>query len=116
MYVCVLTNTTRNLSIELIPNLMLPEYHTFPTADDADRLKTNLMIVNSKFMKLINQQAEFEQKEQEGLEVLSLQQANLRVETSLKHMLLVELAVIAVIGVGQYLVMRRFVNRLGKMH
>lgn len=110
-----MTNTSTNLSVELIPNLMLPEFASFPTADDADRLQRHLFVVNSKFMQLINQQAEFEQKEQQGLEVRSSHQANLRVETSLKHMLLVELVVIAAIGLGQYLLMRRFVNQIKKM-
>lgn len=41
--------------------------------------------------------------------------ANLRVEERLKHMLLVELVVILVIGLGQYLIMRAFVNRIKKM-
>lgn len=65
----MLSNTTTNISVELIPNLMLPEFKTFPTADDANKLQRHLFTVNSKFMGLINQQAEFEKKEQEGLEV-----------------------------------------------
>lgn len=65
----MLSNTTSNISIELIPNLMLPEFKTFPTAEDANTLQRHLFTVNSKFMGLINQQAEFEHKEQEGLEV-----------------------------------------------
>lgn len=110
-----MANTTRNISVELIPNLMLPEFSSFPTADDADRLQRNLFVVNSKFMQLINQQAEFEHKEQQGLEVGAFHQANLRVEASLKHMLLVELGVIVAIGLGQYLIMRAFVNKVKKM-
>lgn len=66
-----MSNTTNNVSIELIPNLMLPEFSSFPTADDADKLQRHLFVVNSKFMQLINQQTEFEQKEQLGLEVSS---------------------------------------------
>lgn len=64
-----MSNTTQNVSLELIPNLMLPEFSSFPTADDADKLQRHLFVVNSKFMQLINQQSEFEQKEQLGLEV-----------------------------------------------
>ena len=115
MYVCVMTNTTNNLSIELIPNLMLPEFSSFPTADDADRLQRNLFVVNSKFMQLMNQQTEFEEKEQQGLEVESGHKANMRVENSLKHMLMIELCVIVVIGFGQYIIMRSFVNKIKKM-
>ena len=48
---------------------MLPEFESFPTADDANKLQRTLFTVNSKFMSLINQQADFEKKEQEGLEV-----------------------------------------------
>jgi hypothetical protein len=70
--VCVLSNTTTNVTVELIPNLMLPEFKTFPTAEDANTLQRHLFTVNSKFMGLINQQAEFEHKEQEGLEVSDL--------------------------------------------
>jgi hypothetical protein len=66
-----MSNTTTNLSVELIPNLMLPEFKSFPTADDADRLQRHLFVVNSKFLQLINQQTEFEHKEQQGLEVTS---------------------------------------------
>ena len=66
-----MSNTTQNVSLEIIPNLMLPEFSSFPTADDADKLQRHLFVVNSKFMQLINQQTEFEQKEQLGLEVSS---------------------------------------------
>ena len=67
-----MSNTTNNISLELIPNLMLPEFKSFPTAEDANTLQRHLFTVNSKFMGLINQQAEFEHKEQEGLEVADL--------------------------------------------
>lgn len=95
--------------MELIPNLMLPDQETFPTSEDADELQRALFVANSKFMELINLQTEFEGKEQEGL------QANLRVEAGLKNMMFIELVIIIAIGLVQYLVMRRFVNKIKRM-
>lgn len=109
IYVCVLSNTTQKIAVELIPNLVLPDQSTIPSADDADMLQRNLFVTNSRFMELINEQKDFEQKEQEGLE------ANLRVEKGLKNMMFLELLVIVVIGIGQYFIMRAFVNKIKKM-
>lgn len=95
--------------MELIPNLMLPDQETFPTSEDADELQRALFVANSKFMELINLQTEFEGKEQEGL------QANQRVEAGLKNMMFIELVIIIAIGLVQYLVMRRFVNKIKRM-
>ncbi len=109
VYVCVLSNTTQYIAVELIPNLMLPEFTSLPTADEADKLQRALFVTNSKFMEVINQQTEFEKREQEGLE------ANFRVESGLRKMMFIELSIIVVIGVGQYLLMRQFVNKVKRM-
>ena len=69
IYVCVMTNTTKKINVELVPNLALPEMQSFPTADDAGQLQRELFVLNSKLMELINQQAEFERNEHIGLEV-----------------------------------------------
>lgn len=37
-------------------------------------------------------------------------------ESSLKHMLMVELGIIMAIGLGQYLIMRGFVNKIKQMY
>lgn len=39
----------------------------------------------------------------------------MRVESSLKSMLMIELSVIVVIGFGQYMLMRAFVNKIKRM-
>jgi len=58
--------------VELVPNLMLPDMESFPTADDAGELQRELFVLNSKMMELINQQTEFEKNEQAGLEVVTI--------------------------------------------
>lgn len=109
VYVCVLSNTTQYIAVELIPNLMLPEFNYIPTSEDADKLQRALFVTNSKFMEVINQQSDFERREQEGLE------ANFRVESGLRKMMFIELSIIVVIGIGQYLLMRQFVNKVKRM-
>lgn len=49
---------------------MLPDQDSFPTRDEAGTLHRELFVTNSKLMELINQQQEFEEKEQQGLEVV----------------------------------------------
>ena len=88
---------------------MLPDQESLPTADDADKLQRALFVANSKFMEVINQQTDFERKEQEGVE------ANFRVESGLRKMMFIELAVVVVIGCFQYLLMRQFVNKIKRM-
>ena len=60
-------------------------------------------------MEVINQQTDFERKEQEGIE------ANYRVETGLRKMMFIELGVVVFIGIFQYLLMRQFVNKIKRM-
>ena len=60
-------------------------------------------------MEVINQQTDFERKEQEGIE------ANFRVETGLRKMMFIELGVVVFIGIFQYLLMRQFVNKIKRM-
>lgn len=105
IYVCVKSNTTEKIAVELIPNLMILDQESFPTKDDADTLARALFVANSKFMELINLQTEFEKREQEGLD------ANLRVEAGLKNMMFIELVIIILIGLVQYFIMRGFVNK-----
>jgi hypothetical protein len=69
VYVCIFSNTTKQINIEIIPNLMLPDQETFPTADDGDKLQRALFVTNSKMMELINQHVEFEHSEHVGMEV-----------------------------------------------
>jgi hypothetical protein len=69
VYVCIFTNATKKINIEVIPNLMLPDQETFPTAEDGDKLQRALFVTNSKMMELINQHVEFEQSEHAGMEV-----------------------------------------------
>ena len=88
---------------------MLPDQESLPTADDADQLQRALFVTNSKFMEVINQQTDFERKEQEGIE------ANFRVETGLRKMMFIELGVVVFIGIFQYLLMRQFVNKIKRM-
>lgn len=68
MYICVISNTTELIGVELVPNLMLPDQNTIPTSDEADRLQTALFSTNSKFMEIINLQYEFEKSEEKGFE------------------------------------------------
>ena len=60
-------------------------------------------------MEVINQQTDFERKEQEGIE------SNYRVESGLRKMMLIELGVLVFIGIFQYLLMRQFVNKIKRM-
>lgn len=60
-------------------------------------------------MEVINQQTDFERKEQEGIE------ANYRVESGLRNMMFIELGVVVFIGIFQYLLMRQFVNKIKRM-
>lgn len=69
IYVCLQSNTTKSILVEILPNLMLPDQESFPTADDAGTLQRELFVTNSKIMQLINQQEEFEGNEQRGMEV-----------------------------------------------
>ena len=57
-------------------------------------------------MELINQHVEFETNEQKGHE------ANLEVESGLKTLMFAEVGIITVIGIAQYLLLRRFTNNL----
>lgn len=88
---------------------MLPDQETLPTADDADQLQRALYLTNSKFYEVINQQTDFEKKEQEGFD------ANLRVEEGLRKIMFIELGVIVLIGIAQYFLMRSFVNKVKRM-
>lgn len=69
IYICLLSNTTKPVLVELLPNLMMPDQESFPTADDAGTLQRELFLTNSKLMQLINQQEEFEANEQRGMDV-----------------------------------------------
>ena len=113
IYLCVFSNTTQKINVELIPNLMLPDQESFPTSDDADKLHRSLFITNSKMMELINQQIEFENSENEGMRVTPYNiQANIRVEDGLRNTLYLELIVVVVIAVVQYYILRSFANRM----
>lgn len=109
IYVCVLSNTTQKIAVELIPNLMIKGQESFPTKEDADELQRALFVTNSKFMEVTNQHVEFEKKEEEGLE------ANLRVESGLRTMMMVELIIILLIGAVQYFVLRGFVKKVRRI-
>jgi hypothetical protein len=109
IYVCVLSNTTQKIAVELIPNLMVKGQESFPTKEDSDELQRALFVANSKFMEVTNQHSEFEKKEEEGLE------ANLRVESGLKTMMMIELGIILFIGCVQYFVLRGFVKKVRRM-
>ena len=50
---------------------MLADQKTIPSSEEGDRLVAALFHTNSKFLELINQQTEFEHREQEGLNVRS---------------------------------------------
>ncbi len=115
VFVCLFTNSTKRINIEVIPNLMLPDQETFPTADDADKLQRALFVTNSKMMELINQHVEFEHSEHAGMEVVPAHQANVRVEDSLRNILFIELLVVVAIAVIQYLILRNFANKLKRM-
>jgi hypothetical protein len=69
VYICVISNTTELIGVELIPNLMAADQKTIPSSEEGDKLVSALFHTNSKFLELINQQTEFEHKEQEGLNV-----------------------------------------------
>lgn len=69
IYLCLQSNTTKPVLVEILPNLMLPDQESFPTADDAGTLQRELFLTNSKIMQLINQQEEFEGNERRGMEV-----------------------------------------------
>lgn len=69
VYVCIFANTTKHINVEIIPNLMLPDQETFPTADDGEKLQRALFVTNSKMMELNNQHVEFERSEHVGMEV-----------------------------------------------
>ena len=69
IYVCLQSNTSKPILVEILPNLMLPDQESFPTADEAGFLQRELFVTNSKIMQLINQQQEFETNEQRGMEV-----------------------------------------------
>ena len=69
IYVCLQSNTTKSILVEILPNLMLPDQESFPTVDEAGTLQRELFVTNSKIMQLINQQEEFESNEQRGMEV-----------------------------------------------
>lgn len=109
IYVCLQSNTTKPLLVEVLPNLMLPDQESFPTSEDAGTLTRELFVTNSKLMQLINQQQEFEGNEQRGLE------ANFRLEDNLRYMMFIQLSVIVIIGAVQYLSFRALANKLRKM-
>lgn len=69
IFVCMQSNTTKPILVEILPNLMLPDQESFPTTDDAKTLERELFLTNSKLMQLINQQEEFAENEQRGVEV-----------------------------------------------
>ncbi len=50
---------------------MAVDQKSIPSSEEGDKLVSKLFHTNSKFLELINQQTEFEQKEQEGLNVSS---------------------------------------------
>lgn len=99
----------------MLPNLMLPDQESFPTSDDAGTLQRELFLTNSKIMQLINQQQEFEENEQRGMQVSAAHQANLRIENSLRSMMFIQVSIIVAIAFVQYLVFRAFANQLKKM-
>lgn len=105
----MLSNTTQKIAVELIPNLMVKGQESFPTKDDSDELQRALFVANSKFMEVTNQHAEFERREEEGLE------ANLRVESGLRTMMMVELVIILLIGAVQYFVLRGFIKKVRRI-
>lgn len=109
IYVCLQTNTTKPLLVEVLPNLMLPDQLSFPTSDDAGSLVRELFVTNSKIMQLINQQQEFQSNEQKGIE------ANFRLEDNLRYMMFVQLSIIVVIAVVQFMTFRALANKLRKM-
>ena len=106
VYVCLGSNTTQPIRVEVIPSLTLPDQDTFPTKDDAEDLQYQLFKTNSKLLELINQHVEFEAHEQKGHE------ANLEVESGLRTLMFAEVGIIAIIGIAQYLLLRRFTNNL----
>lgn len=109
VYVCLISNTTKPILVEFLPNLILPDQESFPTANEAGEVHRELFTTNSKLMELINQYHEFEADEQRGIE------ANFRIEAKLKHIMFFQLSIIVVIAFIQYLVFRSFANMLKKL-
>lgn len=106
---CLISNTSKPLLVEFMPNLMLPNQSSFPTANEAGTLHRELFITNSKIMDLLNQHRQFEADEQRGTE------ANLRIEAKLKQVMFMQLSVIVVIAFVQYLAFRSFAGMLKKL-
>ena len=100
------SNTTKPVLVELLQNLMLPGQESFPTSDDAGTLTRELFLANSKIMELINQQQEFANNEQRGTE------ANFKLENNIRYMLFVQMSIIVVIGVVQYISFRSLSKKM----
>lgn len=109
IYICLTSNTSKPILVEFLPNLIMPDQESFPTANEAGSLERELFVTNSKIMELLNQHKEFEDNEQQGIE------ANFRIESRLKRVMFIQLSVMIVIAFVQYLVIRSFANMLKKL-
>jgi emp24/gp25L/p24 family/GOLD len=109
IYVCLQTNTTKSILVEVLPNLMLPDQESFPSVEDAGTLTRELFLTNSRIMQLINQHQEFEDNERRGLE------ANIKLEDNLRYTMFIQLSIIVVIAAVQYISFRSLANKLRKM-
>ena len=111
VYVCLKSNTSKPLLIEVIPMLQLPDLGTIPTDKDANLLNYELRDLNSRLLHLINNQEEFDENERKGMEVGGRNQANLRLDSGLRSILYFQVAFVVAIAAVQYLLFRVFAHK-----
>ena len=69
VYVCLYSNTTRMITVEIDVRFAPIDQETIPTDADGDTLQTQLFTTNSRLIELIDGHKEFEAQEQEGTQV-----------------------------------------------